>query len=205
LKLYKYDENDGSAFREALIDYLKTSGKKIPSSLIRGEPPEISKGKHGKPYFSGAELGAVLFSRSHSNGCEIVCFSDGKVGVDCEDTFARDGRNPDFEKVARRFFSLDEQEYIAYGDPGAKDRFYEVWTAKEAYMKYTGNGFSEGFQSFSVFDLKDAEIKTERLKDAPHIVYSICCGRGEDMGSDSFEAPQGRSEQQREHRDGIHG
>lgn len=177
MKLYQYDERDGSAFREALIDYLNASGKSVPAPLLRGEPPEIINGEHGKPYFSGPELRDVFFSRSHTHGCEVACFSDSEVGVDCEDTRARKDRKPDFENVARRFFTEDEREYIAYGEPGAEERFFEVWTAKEAYMKYTGNGFSEGFQTFSVFDLKDAEIKTQRLENAPQIICSVCSGR----------------------------
>jgi len=180
LKLYQYDEDDGSAFREALIDYLKASGKSVPAPLLHGELPEIKLREHGKPYFSGSELGDVFFSRSHTNGCEVACFSGAEIGVDCEDILARKDRKPDFEKVARRYFTGDEQNYIAYGEPGAEERFFEVWTKKEAYMKYTGNGFSEGFQSFSVFDLKDAEIMTERLDGAPHIICSVCSGRGED-------------------------
>jgi len=119
-----------------------------------------------------------------------VCFSDKEVGVDCEDTRARKDRKPDFENVARRFFTADEQEYIAYGEPGAEERFFEVWTAKEAYMKYTGNGFSEGFQSFSVFNLHDAEIKTRRLEGAPHIICSVCNRRSGEDGLFTFQ--QGR-------------
>ena len=62
-------------------------------------------------------------------------------------------------------------------DLGPAGRFFEIWTAKEAYMKYTGRGFSEGFRSFSVFCLPEVDIETGRFDGAPNIVFSVCTGR----------------------------
>ena len=178
MKLYQYKRNDGSAFNEALIDYMRVTGKSMPASLLRGEMPETRKGKHGKPYFAEQELKDVFFSRSHSHEYEIVCFSDGEIGVDCEDLQARKDRAADFEKIAKRYFAEDENKYIEPGRPGAEERFFDIWTAKEAYVKYTGRGFAEGFNGFSVFRLPEVEIKTGRLEDAPHVVYSVCRSNG---------------------------
>jgi phosphopantetheinyl transferase (holo-ACP synthase) len=190
LRLYQYGKKDSSAFVGALIDYIGEAGLDMPGSLILGLPPEILLGFHGKPYFSEPELSGVCFSRSHTLGCEIVCFSDMVVGVDCESILGRGGRVPDFLKIAHRYFTLDEQEYIAAGS-AALERFFEVWTAKEAYVKFTGRGFAEGFLSFSVFCLEDAEVWTGRIPGAPHIVCSVCTGRGGMRDGLQFRATQG--------------
>ena len=178
MKLYQYERNDGSAFNEALVDYMRATGKNMPVSMLNGETPETRKGKHGKPYFAEQELKDVFFSRSHSHEYEIVCFSDSEIGVDCEDLRARKTRTTDFEKIAKRCFAEDEYAYIMQGRPGAVERFFDIWTAKEAYVKYTGRGFSEGFSGFSVFRLPEVIIDTGRLEGAPHVVYSVCRSNG---------------------------
>ena len=148
----------------------------------------VSKGPHGKPYFTGQGLKEIFFSLSYSQRDEVLCLSDSEVGVDCESTTARAEFEKRCKSLAARWFTKDEQAYVEYGGadycpltPDADEavqRFFIVWTRKEAYMKYTGNGFSEGFRSFSVFDLPEVDFITGRLKDAPHIIYSVCAGSG---------------------------
>ena len=194
MRLYHYEKVNGSAFGEALIDYLTRIGKEVPESLLKGISPEMRKSEHGKPYFSGSELCEIFFSRSHTNETEVVCFAENEVGVDCEDLKWRSsqpGRIRQYEKIAKRHFTEDEQEYIAFGEPLDKERFFDVWTAKEAYTKYTGKGFSEGFQSFSVFNRPDVRIITNRLEGAQHIVCSICTSLDE-MPIDSLVGNRGQ-------------
>jgi len=179
------DETPGTAgaeaerfFNEALLDFMGISGRDVPEPLQQGRQPAFRKGPHGKPYFSEPGLEEIFFSLSDTQGYKVLCFSDSEVGVDCENTAARPGIESRYGAIARRCFTDDEQEYMAFGTSDALSRFFEIWTAKEAYMKYTGNGFSEGFRSFSVFGLPEMDVVTGRLDGAPHVVYSICAGRG---------------------------
>ena len=206
-------------FGESLADYIRESGLSIPASSLCNAA-NIRKGPHGKPYFLDSGLEGIFFSRSHSKGHEVVCFSDGEIGIDCENTAARPGIGERYEDIAKRCFTEDETAYIfgdgggdgaaggkpamAVGEPGAADgepgtadgepgaaegedreadndplmRFFEIWTAKEAYMKYTGKGFSEGFRTFSSLRVPDVNIETGRLREAPYIVYSVCTAKG---------------------------
>ncbi len=61
--------------------------------------------------------------------------TEGRVGIDLESI------NPTFPalKVARAFFLPEEEAWIA---AGPIDRFFHLWTAKEALMKATGRGMS---------------------------------------------------------------
>ena len=152
-----------------MTDYINGSGGIVPEPYA-GEEAMVERGPHGKPYFKDPGLKGVFFSRSHSKGHEVLCFSDAEVGIDCEDTEARPGIKERYKGIAGRYFTEDEQEYI--GD--SLFRFFEIWTAKEAYMKYTGRGFSEGFRTFSALDAPGVVIESGRLEDAPHVVYSVC-------------------------------
>ena len=165
-------------FSESLVDYMEKSGLCIPEAGT-GMSAKIKKGPHGKPYFADPALEGIHFSRSHCRGHEVLCFSEGEIGVDCEDTMARPSIGNRYTGIAGRCFTDDEQEYMLGSDGDPVARFFEIWTAKEAYMKYTGNGFSEGFRTFSVFRLPGVTIETGRLSDAPGVVYSVCIAKAE--------------------------
>ena len=189
MKLYHFDCEDspgapsgsGAAgvkrfVTESLADYLLAAGREVPEPLRRGEPVPLRKGPHGKPYLEGPGFEGVFFSLSHTRGHAVVCFSEGEIGADCENMEARRGGSERYAGIAKRCFTEDEQGYIAFGQQGEILRFFEIWTAKEAYMKYTGKGFAEGISSFSVLDAPGVNIETGLLKDAPQVVYSVCTG-----------------------------
>jgi phosphopantetheinyl transferase len=193
LRLYRFENKSISAeidigdfFEESLLHYLRESSMDVPASLQSGKAPAITRGAHGKPYFCEPGLERVFFSLSHTRGYAIICFSDGEIGADCENTRARAGMGARCERIAKRRFTDDERQWMASGDAedetenggGRIGRFFEIWTAKEAYMKYTGNGFSEGFRSFSTRCLPGVNMETGWFSDAPHIVYSVCTEAG---------------------------
>jgi 4'-phosphopantetheinyl transferase len=81
----------------------------------------------------------VWWSASSSAGRAAVAISGWRVGLDLEN---RDER-PRWERIARRFYSEDEQSAVA----GSPTRFLEYWTLKEAYLKALGLGLPGGLQS----------------------------------------------------------
>ena len=191
-------DETGSFFNSALTDYIEKSGRRVPAPLLGGGSPAIGKGAYGKPFFSDPWFEGIFFSLAHTRGYLLLCFSDGETGVDCENTAARPGIDSRYARIAERCFTDDELAYVAAGTggragaagiagitgiagaagtAGAVMRFFEIWTAKEAYMKYTGKGFAEGFKSFSVFGVPGVGFETGRLDGAPHVVYTVCNGR----------------------------
>jgi phosphopantetheinyl transferase len=176
----------GRFFSASLIEYLAAEGGGVPSALKSGEAPAVRKGPHGKPYFSDRALEGVFFSLSHTRGHAAVAFAGEEIGLDCENIAARPLTASRCGRIARRCFLEDELSYVFGGcgdgrDDGDEDgndaklRFFEIWTAKEAYMKYTGNGFSEGFRTFSALAPPPGiRIERRRLAGAEHIVYAVC-------------------------------
>lgn len=103
---------------------------------------EIAVTPRGKPYFP--DHPQVHFSISHSGGHWGCAFSEGNVGFDLQEI-----RKADTEKIAKRFFSTGENAAIAAAE-NPELAFFEIWTAKESYVKFTGLGLSSGMGSFDV-------------------------------------------------------
>lgn len=122
--------------------------------------PEIVRSSHGKPYFK--YLNNFYFNVSHSHDLQVVAICDCEVGVDIERLRKADLR------VAKRF-TQSEREYILKQD--YNKRFFEVWTKKEAYLKYNGIGIKGGLSSFNVFDIPE-KIITFTHND---YIISVCC------------------------------
>lgn len=94
----------------------------------------------GKPTFQ--TLPQVHFSITHSGTYWMCSLSDRNIGVDLQI------HQPcDREKLSAQFFHPAEDAFLRQG--GYAD-FFDLWTAKESYLKYTGQGITEGLDYFSV-------------------------------------------------------
>lgn len=111
-------------------------------------------GLQGKPYL--IDYPDVHFSLSHSGNMAVLAISDREVGIDVQE------RRGYQEKVAKRFYHEKEiAEIEAISDTvGKSNCFYQMWTAKEAYIKYTGKGMRQELRSFCV-DLANERILEE--------------------------------------------
>lgn len=103
--------------------------------------PPILRKEHGKPYFADEKM--PCFSVSHSGAYLVCAVSACGIGVDLQQTVLPKNR------VAERFFHPEEAEYVK---KGGQEAFFEVWTAKESYVKYTGRGIDGGFSHFSTVE-----------------------------------------------------
>lgn len=91
---------------------------------------EISYNSQGKPYFLSHR--EIFFNISHSSNYVACIIGDRPVGIDIEG--GRKGR----QNLAKRFFDVSEAEWIEECD--SDERFFRIWTLKEAYGKAAGQG-----------------------------------------------------------------
>jgi 4'-phosphopantetheinyl transferase len=108
----------------------------------------FSYSKKEKPSLSPLFATGVTFNVSHSGGVALYAFARQlEVGIDIE----RARQDFDLEAIARRFFSVSEQQELSSFPPAEKaDAFFRCWTRKEAYMKATGDGLSLPLSQFDV-------------------------------------------------------
>ena len=108
-------------------------------------PQNIKYGQNGKPEISG-----LNFNISHSKNFVICSVSENPVGCDIEKI--RSIKSV-FEK---RFFTPNEVSYLDKfsGDEKLK-QFCRLWTMKESYMKFTGEGMKLALNRFE-FNIEDS-------------------------------------------------
>lgn len=150
-KIHIYVFGDGEQVKKEISDkriyrcaslFIETERKIRPDFplLLGNTCPEIVRQEGEKPCFK-PDIG-LYFSVSHSGKFWVCAVSKQEIGIDIQNRTCRYQR-----AVARRFFHPDEYEYLEKKD---FSDFFPVWTAKESYVKYTGQGIGEGFSDFSV-------------------------------------------------------
>lgn len=120
--------------RTIIVEKLKISNKNI----------KFNKNQYGKPYLK--DYPNFNFNISHS-GEYVLCAVDNKpVGIDVEEV-----KHIEYEEIAKSFFTVKEFYYIVNQDFNFRlNRFYEIWTLKESYIKCCGQGLSIPLKSFSI-------------------------------------------------------
>jgi 4'-phosphopantetheinyl transferase len=111
---------------------------------------------HGKPVLAHhGTRGRIAFNLTHTRGVvACACASRGSVGIDVE---AID-RRADYMELAAAYFAPGEIADLRNAtDHGRHERFIELWTLKEAYVKAVGRGLGVDLQTFA-FSRDDAGL-----------------------------------------------
>ena len=107
---------------------------------VKGPLGEVARTDAGKPYLPARP--EICFSVSHSGELWICAVCGVPVGVDLQ-------RHTDCprERIARRFFHPDETAWLAERDFAP---FFQVWAARESFVKCRGTGLFGEPAPFSV-------------------------------------------------------
>ncbi len=97
----------------------------------------------GRPIFKENSL--PFFSVSHSGDLWVCAISARRVGLDIQRITSQ--RNT--PAITRRFFHPEETAFL---EQNGYQGFFSVWTAKESYVKYTGDGIDDRFSRFSAVE-----------------------------------------------------
>lgn len=140
MTLLSWRHCEGATYREQ-----SAAAHELLSAMLQkagiGETPQVET-PEGRPYFPAHP--EVDFNLSHTKGMVVCALAVGtvqappRIGVDAE------GALRDLEKaarLARRFFGEEELRYFESAvEKGVA--FAEIFTAKEAYGKYVGDGLA---------------------------------------------------------------
>ncbi len=153
LYLYRGDVNEITGGAQELSKacvqkWAKTCGIDLECSQI-----EIFKDGNGKPLVNlnsptgGKDFGQIHISISHTGKLWGILIGDKPCGLDLQYEV-----ECDYEKIADRFFKPMEAHYIKAGkcsNQMERDRFFQLWTVREAYGKMIGKGFFGDFPLFA--------------------------------------------------------
>ena len=142
---------------------LSSEGRKLANNANN----RIINGKYGKPFLAD---GKFSFSVSHSGKYYVLAACADNIGIDIQ--LYNEPRN--WQKIAERWFNERENALIkAMPSFQQEEMFYEIWSRKEAYAKFTGKGISS-------------------LKDIPTVKNGELCDRfpsGQFLNMEKFLAP----------------
>ncbi|MDJ0903755.1 MAG: 4'-phosphopantetheinyl transferase superfamily protein [Xenococcus sp. MO_188.B8] len=83
------------------------------------------------------------------------------IGVDLE--YIKD--NIDYKQLAKRFFTTQELQLInSYPAREQKTIFFQLWTAKEAYLKATGDGLAASLDTIEFTLDNNSELNLVAIK-----------------------------------------
>jgi 4'-phosphopantetheinyl transferase len=124
----------------------------------------FARGLHGKPEVAGpAPAPRLRFNIAHTAGMLVVGVTlERDLGVDVENTT----RAVDDEHLAERFFAPAEAaDVLARHGDDRRQRFFDYWTLKEAYIKACGEGLALGLDRFWL----DLDRDMPRISFAPEL------------------------------------
>lgn len=160
-------------FEEKKREFIISRGLlRLILSQYKKQDPErltISRTDSGKPFL---EESKIQFSVSHSNEkFGFALHSTHKIGLDIQEIYPISS----LDRVINNFFSDKEIDHLnsISDDHLLQDRFFAIWTAKEAYLKATGVGIEESFkrlsilpesEGFQIFSLDDPDQQEWNLR-----------------------------------------
>ena len=135
------DARDYAAAHALLRHALSLSGDRTPAEW------QFEKTSAGKPLLIGDRADRAAFSLSHTRGmvtCAVTSGAEVGVDVECVD------RDVDGDEIAARFFAPAEAAQLldVRGD-ARRDRFFDLWTLKEALVKALGRGMAVSLKSLA--------------------------------------------------------
>ncbi|MDG2035810.1 MAG: 4'-phosphopantetheinyl transferase superfamily protein [Pseudomonadales bacterium] len=126
----------------------------------RPEDVEFEIGAKGKPHLKDKsepqraidQPALPFFNLSHSADWVVLAVANFPVGIDIEFT----QRKNNVLAIARNyFFGREVEQLFSLPFDQQRERFFDYWTLKEAYMKARGEGIALGLSNFG-FQLCDS-------------------------------------------------
>lgn len=118
---------------------------------------EIIISNKGKPYLIYPTK--IFFNISHSGNWAIGAIADAPLGIDIE--YIKRERN--YKEIIYRFYTDIERQYILsdQNEDVQIERFYQIWTLKESYIKADGRGLNIPLKSFGVVSKSNTQYLVE--------------------------------------------
>ena len=152
---------------------------------------QIISGENGKPVCGNRE--DFFYNLSHSGEYVICGVAREPIGADIQLIKDKEMQL----KVAKRFFLPEECEQLEKSTDKAQT-FCQMWAMKESYIKYTGQGISQGLNTFSVdpssgkiYDhVTDKSYYVNLYEELPGYEIAVCTAQQQEMIVQKIEIVQ---------------
>ncbi|MGE4275997.1 MAG: 4'-phosphopantetheinyl transferase superfamily protein [Lawsonibacter sp.] len=164
IRIFRHPFHEGSRDSRVLLNASAVRYTGIPGDCLG----TVEVGPRGKPFFS--QMPHVHFSVTHSGDWWLCAFSSQPLGLDLQIHQSHTAPS----KLSRRFFHPREDAFLS--ENGYRD-FFNLWCAKESWVKYTGHGFFDDPATFSVVSSDNRfpalnGVQLQLIPFAPD--YSLC-------------------------------
>ena len=152
------------------LDYLKKAlAIRFPDATI-----EVYKDDRGRPLTDREDL---WVSASHTGEWVFCGLSDEPLGIDAQ--VVTTVRNRD--RLVERFFTKEEADWLKDRE---EEAFFDLWSRKEAFAKYTGRGIAYGLQRIpTVTEGAPAEriggVRMTGVKLPDNVFFACAGGKGD--------------------------
>lgn len=132
---------------------------------------KVKETPNGKPYL--VHHSGLFFNLSHSGDYVVLAFSNQEVGVDIQEWRTVS------DSVYKRLLHVQES------NERGRESFFSLWTAKEAFVKCTGEGLRKDFRELYVDYQKGCVTDTNtgvslsliQLDVLPEYSVAVCTGK----------------------------
>lgn len=127
---------------------------------IKPQQWKFTSNKYGKPEIDGShQCAALRFNLTHTKGLSACLIS---LGQDCGIDVERQTRRVKLMPIAERMFAEPELAQMQAVDEAVqREKFFEYWTLREAYVKAIGTGLGGSSKQF-YFEIADAMADNEK-------------------------------------------
>lgn len=134
---------------------------------------KLQRNQHGKPLLAES-MPAIQFNMTHTQSRLLIALSsENTVGIDIENRH----RKVKMAQLAQKIMSGNELAYFQTLDQEQQVQvFFENWTAKEAYLKATGEGISAGMNQIEIIRTENGLIIKDlrnRFSDQRWFLYQL--------------------------------
>ncbi len=115
------------------------------------------------------------YNLSHSGDWVVIAWGNSPVGIDVQQS-----ANRKLDDLARRYFAPEEQQYLFSKESEAEriEAFFQIFTAKESYVKYLGTGITKDFSRFQTLNPEMLGVSLQHIPmDSAHLCL---CSRDPD-------------------------
>lgn len=147
---------------------------------------EFVPGDNKKPKIANSSNEVLFYNLSHAGDRILLAVANSPVGIDVEYI------DPDFEfkDILPDNFSVQEIAWI--NEANSTERFYQLWTRKEGFLKATGKGLGDHLSVTPALDgshklpqelvkSDEAWIQQSFKTDTDHIAVVACAGNRQIM------------------------